>query len=455
MKATPSQPLDEIEREVVGDVDEDDEGGEAPSIPKSRAKEVGAVNAESVQVNRRRKTILDRKRDGEKNVPWGEKDACLLYDDIITAWLPQQILCHVTRISGGSRTSWYLQGMPRHGMELYEAVRKQCHGISSEAEYQVAFRDRSGRSERGRGTIIMPSTEFDQMAMPATGAPRDPQPPTAPAPMAAAPMPQQPSYGPPSGYGGPPAGGAPPQGGYDPVVVMEIQRQLSALQSQNEQLRQQVAMGQLNGPSRAPAPVPNAPPPPFVMMPPMQAPPATPAPAPARMPQIPPGYGLANIDGMTVLVPLNGLGLGLAPAAPAAQQPAAAAPVPLPPPLSPVDQMQQTVGVIRGAVDAIRSVQSVLPQVAAPMVAATAEEGAASAEDDSPTKVVKIGDVTTVQNVIDGSIRPVDTLIANAPAILTWMDKQRTEYLARQQGGQIAPPPPPPGGDIGAPPIPR
>ena len=282
-----SQPVDEIESEIMGSIahldngddsenDQDDPANAPPaSIPASKAKEVGALNAPAVQSNRRRKAVIDRKREGEKNVPWGEHDACLLYDDIVSIFPPSTVIAHVTRVTG-SRTSWYLQAQPRNGMELHETIKTTIHGVSPECEYQVIFRDRIGRQERGRGSIVMPSTEFDvpappspqappQAAPPAVAAPLPPPPPPPPPqypqqgppqypqqgypqqgypPQQFAPQPHGPPYEPPpmqrprwADERPPPRESAPPpvvqqQPNADPVVVMQLQKQLSDIQAQ-------------------------------------------------------------------------------------------------------------------------------------------------------------------------------------------------------------------------------
>lgn len=483
MTGVQSQPTSEIDSEILGSIaaldngsdndDGDDGATERPRIPVSKAKEAGGLNAEAVQSNRRRKGVIEKKLAGELFVPWGEQDACLLYDDIITVYPPHSILLHVTRISGGSKKSEYLRAQPRNGMELYEALRTQIHKHSAEAEYQVVFRSAAGREDRGRGTILLPSAEFDD-DLPQRGA----SPQAAPAPVPQQPPPgYPPPYPPPQGYLQPPQMQYPPQhepppqrwgrvydppppqapppqqpqapvASADPVVVMQLQKQLSEISSQlqglgraqSSPMAQQLAdiQSQLDRMSHRPnAPPPvqvvHAPPPPQPVYAPPPQPPPAPPPVPMKMPEVPPGYALTTINGMPCFVPLRELqGLG---APPPAAAPVAAAPPPPPPPppvpqLSPVEQFQATIGVVKGAVDAVRTLQNILPTATAPAAAAVAEAPEA-ATDDSPTKNVKIGDVHTVQNVSDGSIRPVDTFIANLPSILGWAERQRNEILAR------------------------
>ena len=482
--SVPSDSTTEIDDEILGSIaalsGENDDDGDVgptppPAIPVSQARRVGAINAEAVQSNRRRKAVLDKKRDGEKNIPWGEQDACLLYDDIIDVWPPATVLTHVTRISG-SRTSWYLRAQPRNGMDLHEAIRSQIHGRSPECEYQIVFRDAQTRVERGRANLILPNGDVDSgptFTPPTPQAP--PQASAPPAPQAPYP-PQQPLGYPPHGY--PPQGyppNDPPPGRWgaqerpappppppvvqsaDPVVVMQLQRQLSEIsaqlqglgKAQSNPVAQQLAdiqsqldrmVHQQQRPN-APAPVQvvHAPaPPPPMYAPPPPAPPPPPPPPPPKMPEVPPGYALTMISGMPCFVPLTNMpGLGAPPAA----APVAAAPPPPPPPqiapqLSPTEQFAQTIGVVKGAVDAVRSLQAILP-TAAP-AAAVAEAPEAPEPDDAPTKNVKIGDVNTVQNTADGSIRPVDTFIANLPQIMSWAERQRNDIIANQEKARAA-----------------
>ena len=543
LSAVPSQPTGDIDEEILGAIHTLDETGSnddedeprpnapPPTIPVSQAKRVGAVNAEAVASNRRRKQVLQRKLAGEKNVPWGEQDACLLYDDIIVVWPPQHLLVHVTRIAGGSRTSEYLRSQPRNGMELHDAIKQQIHGRAPEAEYQIVFRDRAGKEERGRGSVLMPSTESD-VIMPPMPIPQPP--PAAPAaPAAAQPLPpppqppppqypqppsmsyqreEPPHWGPPPPrWGRPPPEDLPPrivppvqqqqpmQQNPDPVVVMNLQRQLSDIQAQlqglgrvaNNPMQQQLTDIQArldalsHPPANTPPPAPPAPPPNNPMQqqltdiqarldaltrvpnlpPPAPAAPPPPPPVPVKMPEVPPGYAMTMINGMPCFVPLRDLSpaLGAPPAAPA-PAPVAQAPVPLQPlqplppataapqPMSPADHFAQTIGMVRSAVEAAQSIRNILPDQAPAPVAAVPETPEPA--DESPTKVVKIGDVNTIQNVADGSIRPVDTLIANLPGIVSWVDKQRNEILARQAAAQGQPVAPSGGSSIGAPTIP-
>ena len=506
----PSQPIDEIEDQVLGgDRPEEEPADDGPTPPAGpptisvdKARQVGAVNAEAVQSNRRRKAVLDRKRDGEKHVAWGERDACLLYDDIVAIWPPHSLVIHVTRISG-SQLAWYLQAQPRNGLELYEAIRKQCHGRAPETEYQVVFRDSARREERGRARVLLPSTEFEVDAP--SAAPPLPQ---APPPAAAASPPQAPNvppmmppmappgYPPPYGYPPPPPppqAPAPPAapvagGSSDPVVIMQLQKQLSDIAAQNMALQQQLAQMQ----SRVAQPPPPPPPPqvivreaapqapmPFAQRvqgpspyapPPPPPPPAPVMPEPAKAPPVPDGYALTMLNGMPVLVPLASLGIGVAAApvpaaapaaapasAPAAQAAPAAAPAAAP--QSPIEQFQAAIGMVKSVVAASQEIQSiagsVLPSAPGAPVGGAAE-GAEPAEEETPTKVVKMGEMHIVQNKEDGSVRLVDTAVANAPKIMSWIDTQRKEWLARQDAiarGQV-PPTQHPTQDIGAPPIP-
>jgi hypothetical protein len=445
IQSTPAQPIEEIEREIVGDLDDLPED-ETPSVPRERARQVGAINAEAVQANRKRATIRDRKRDGEKNVPWGESDACMLYDDIISLWPISQLLIYVKRVSGGSQVSYCLRGQPRNGRDLYEAIRTQCHGQAPEAEYQVVVRDSHGREERGRGRVMLPSTEFDAMSAPATGIPRESPTPS----VATAPMPQASPMATPGG------------GSSDPIVIMNIQRQLSELQA----ALVAATSGRVAPPPPSPPPhhpYPNAPPPPVVMMPspPPPPPPPPPAPMPQKVPDIPPGYALTTLNGFPVLVPLQSLGLG----SPAATAPVAAAasssPAPLPtaPPAQPVDQFASAIGTVKSAFDFARTVQSILPAQGAAAASVGVGEPvgiAAETDDGDPTQTVKIGEMNVVKNKDDGSVRLLDTAVANAPAIFGWLEKQRAELQQRQQGqGQVAAPQPQQSGQVGGPVIPQ
>jgi len=112
-------------------------------------------------------------------------------------------------------------------------------------------------------------------------------------------------------------------------------------------------------------------------------------------------------------------------------------PAPPPPPPTAAEQFAQAIGLMRAAADAATSIQRIMPGLtgasAAPVAAAPA---APEPEEEGPTKIVKLGDINAVQNTADGSLRLVDTALANSDKIMSWIDKQKKDYqdaMLRQQ----------------------
>jgi hypothetical protein len=369
------EPEDEIAEEVGAE-----EGPDGATVTETAAKAEGAVNVEAAQSNRRRAQIIARKRGGEKHVPWNESNACLLYDDLTQLWPANTIAIMVTRLTG-TPASMYLYGKPRNGVELYAAIRNQFHGRREETEYAVAMRDEQTKCDRGRGRVTMPSTLDDTgvpsgAAMPPQFAPPAPQQPWALAQQAG----NQPTYAPQP---------APPP--TDPMSL--ILQRLSEMQARIDVLSRASAAPQGLG--------------------------APPGMQPTTQPGVyyAPGVGYVQAVSQSVPSPAG------APASPV--QPALAPA----PPLTPADQFRQATALVTGAVTAARDMASLLP-AAAPL-AAPAE--AAAGGDDGPTKIIDLGDLKIVQNTADGSLRPVESILANGDKIMKWVGEQREAYQRGQE----------------------
>ena len=484
----PPQPAEEIEREARGDAAEND--SEPAPVDVDKVKELGAVNAEAVQSNRRREEVRKTKRDNKegKSVAWGEHDACRIYDEVVLVWHPSSISIQVTRLSG-NQASWYLYGEPRNGAELYQAIKLQCHGRAAECEYKVNFKDRQRPFDRGIGRVTMPST-LDEQLPPAAQ-------PNAPVggnafnflphqPGGSPPLPpqQQQPYG--VGGGVPPYAQQPPMQpqpqypqapasapGADFNSLMAFQKQQfemwqaaqaaahaqhPAPQPQQQQQQPMLAMQpppgldfngimawqrqqfdmwqQAMGASRGPVaagPAQYAP----TMQRPMPPPPRggyAPAP-PAVAP--PPGYVIIiNRDGQQIMVPAEQMGLaGVAGAAAPAGQPP-------PKPQTPSEQFASALGLMTEAVRTAQAMQSLIPSVGG-AAAAAAAPAAAEPEEEDPTKVVKVGDWNLIQTKKDGNLRIVDTLFANGDKIFNFIERERERM---QQGMQQQPQQPQPNG---------
>jgi len=422
LKTATSQPEHEINQQVLGVVDEAGTAATSGTVPVEKARKLGAFNAEAVSANRRREEVVNRKRSGEANVPWGEANACLLYDDILSVYAASTMSIQVTRLEG-QPTSWYVYGYPRNGQELYQAIQKQCHGRSAQCEYLVVFRDANMKSDRGRGRIVMPSTVDEVVQQQPAGASAPPY--YAPGQPSYGPMPNQPPApqmsGPVPYYGGVP--GAPPPQPSPPAAptlgipdVSALLQQLTAFAAHMQQQQQ------------PPRPAPAA------------APPAAAQPAPTGY--VPPaGYVLVTTpNGQTVLAPAQGFGLGA---------PQAAPPTPPAPVLTPAEQFRQSMSLAQTAISTAREMSALVPSVAAAPAAA-----APAKEDEAPIRTTQIGEMHVVTNN-DGTLRPVETLIANGEKVMGWIEKQQKTWQdhatrvaqmsapqlpnQQQQNGQTAP----------------
>ena len=396
--------LDDINAEALdGQTSEDPSN---PMVNEDRAKEMGALSADSVSTNRLVKEVIEKKRAGQKHLSWGVEDGCLLYDAVTQLYPANTLSVHV--VVSGTKQTFYIHSRPRDGQELYEALTKWHNQVlRPDTEYQLTFVDRATKLHRGLGRVTLSGNENEiQISAPQQSQPMQP-------------MPPQYGYAPTYPQQSPPQSPA-PQG--DPFVFMQLQKQLSDMAAQLASMQQR----------RDEAPI--APPPSFV------APPA-PAPQPAapptpRMPDVPPGYALTMLQGMPVLVPLQQLGLGAAPTQPA-PAPAHVAPAP-----TTLEQFTSTIATVKSVVHAAKAIQDLLPQ-AAPS-AQEPLEVAAAPENNSDTRVEKLGDLSLVKDVKDGSIRPWETAFANFPAAMNWVERQKQIALQAQAQahgqGQVGPP---------------
>jgi hypothetical protein len=353
---------DEITREVAPRVAADG------SIDTEEAESLGALNAETVRYNRIAQEAVRQKKSGARRVPWGESNAARLYDNVLQIHHPSGLHIQVDRLSG-SPASWFLTGQPRSGKELYEAIKRECHGIQAEADYKIAFIDATSRLARGIGRLTIPST-LQENAVPQPGM-----------------TPASAYYGyTPGAFHVPPQGQPPPPPGWSPhapppppadlATALGLQRQLSDL---GAALNAMIAKQQ------------GAPAPPIAQA----APPGPVAPPPAGSTFFVPGYGWCTT----------------APQGQAQQAP----------PQSATSSLKQSLGQVRELVEMTDQARGLLPQPTAGATIAAADEG--------PTKLIDLGKFKIMQNLEDGSMRPVETMIANAPEILGWIEGQSKVWM--------------------------
>lgn len=131
-------------------------GAQDPLNPRSGTAlfELGAVDAESVQDNRRLADTLHKRRRGEKGV-WDTNDVLVKYDQIVKLWPANTINILVRRLTG-IPVQHVITSRPASGTVLFNKL-KDLHGEHEEAEYEIKFADVHSRQFRGMGRIGLPS----------------------------------------------------------------------------------------------------------------------------------------------------------------------------------------------------------------------------------------------------------------------------------------------------------
>jgi hypothetical protein len=273
--ATEKDEVEIVEELGAEPVDPEDPNG-LMEVEESRVLEEGAVDAESIRSNRRARDTVNKRRAGQKHVPFNDPNVLLKYEQISLQYPVSTMIILVKRLTG-TEASWTITSQPRNAQELY-AELKTIHGRREETTYEVVFRDSHQKQTRGQGRITLPST-LDQAPV-ATAAPNG-QPPmnpyypygspapagaqymphpqtaaqVAPAPVAVMPQPAAA----PQVIAGPPH--AAPSAGMDWNALLAWQRQQFEFMQQVQQAGQQPRAPQAQA----------APPP--IAMPPMPAPP--------------------------------------------------------------------------------------------------------------------------------------------------------------------------------------
>lgn len=181
-------------------------------ITADKAREIGAVTAESAQYNVSRQQKIARRAGGEKEVRWNEGDAMHLFDAIKEAYGATSITIYIQRIEPQPVYDFrpFKMTATPDPAAFYDYVMRNCHQKSTAASYLVRFKEGNGQ-ERGRGHLHLPDTTDATATANAVSAPAAPgyppyipgtvpphmmqmpwAPPGYPYPY---PQPQQPAYG--------------------------------------------------------------------------------------------------------------------------------------------------------------------------------------------------------------------------------------------------------------------
>jgi len=137
---------------------------------EGNVRKLGAVDPDSVRMNRRLDAVVGKKRGNVPSVPFGTDDVLVIYDTLRRVWPGDPFFINVKRTTG-TRVQEMIKSGPRSGAELYEAI-KAIHGQYGEAEYEVVITDAGSSEWRGKGRIAMPDTR-----LPLQGQPMPQQPP--------------------------------------------------------------------------------------------------------------------------------------------------------------------------------------------------------------------------------------------------------------------------------------
>lgn len=428
---TPAQQDEADVLEEVGAV-RDEETGDLV-VDEATVRELGAVDATSVRENRRLDRVVQKKRAGEKDVPFNTKDPIVIYGSLLRYWTPDSIDITVKRLLGGATT---MLSRPINGAALYEAI-VHFHGQHAETEYEIKFTS-SGKYQ-GIGRITMPDTRpAGQQGQPVY---HQPPPPQYPPPQQAAQLP----------YVGSVAPQAPPPAS-DPMAMM----------NQMFQLFQQMQA------SVQPPPQPQFQPPPPAM-PPMPSPQANPAEAMAWMQQAfgmlqkmqqgttpaqvvvqpapppPPASPAGGIaETMVVMKQMFEMFQSMQPPPPRPEPFRGGRPPYYPdrggPPssfspdgqrpqhqqqpqrqLTMAEQFKESIGVVRTAVGVIEEMDSLLPGRGGQQEAASMLD---MDDDDNPIKIVDTGRGKLAVNKSDGALRWVETGMMALPDLLKWLGEQ-------------------------------
>ncbi len=460
-------PTQEDEADILSEIGAvpADDGSEMLVASEAKILEAGAVDTESIRENRRVDAVVDKQRGNVKGVQINVEDVIEKYDIVLRTWPANTLTISVKRRTG-SPAQWMVDSRPKTGSDLYVALRS-LHGPNEEATYDIRFLDSSSQI-RGIGRITMPD------ARPAAPPPTQGQPlmiHQQPPPPAQDPMAmmqgmfqlfqqmQASVHQPPQSPQAPPQQPAiqatPPTS--DPTAVMRQMFQLyqqmqgtaqppqtmlplpaassttdpmAMMQSMFQLFQQMQGSVQPPQPPQQPSAQPAQPPAqdPMAMMQGMfrlfqqmqasqleaivqaQAQVARPAPGPFRGPYRGPQSP-----------PYDQQGAPQQYGGPQQQPPQA--------PRSAAQEFRDAVTLVRSAVDAATTIQSIIPgsQQSQPSVAEREEEG------DNPVRVMDVGDYKLVVDKQTGAARKWETGVANLGTIMKWVGEQR-EAIQKASG---------------------
>jgi hypothetical protein len=448
----------------------DGTASEEGEVSEEQAQLIGSLSLESAAKN---KGIARRLRDkalGKKGVAWNVEDALEMFSFVRTVFAAEwnSIVIHVSRIEPEPKVQLppiYAASL-KDTKALYDYI-EQNHGAQGPARYKVFFRAGAGH-ERGAAYLYMP----DKSAPPVV---QTFSPPSQSQPQ------QPPPQAPPYGYSAPPGYGAPPTGWSPPQSQQPMQQPMQ--QPQGDRVfvisppAQQTVQSQPQQAPPPPAPVyvqPSAPPPGafdpqrtlFEMMQAQNAqmmatlekvvermnqPSPPPPPAgfialPSEQYPVPPGYvripgGMIPAPNMAMYAPQPQAptGVGAVPVQPPpvayaapAQVPAQAVVVQAPPAPTFDQQIQGTVGMMKGVVRGMGELQNLFtsfaPQQQRPIEELEPEEPENEPPPPNPLMTTDVGGITMAIDRATGKTNWPATLMGALPKIGDTFKSGLAEY---------------------------
>lgn len=211
-------------------------------VDEEKVREIGALDPESVMVNRRNQDVINRKKGGEKHISFSDPEILTKYEEVIKIWPLNTITILVKRLTG-TQATFHIDTQPRTAAELYAALMN-IHGRREDTTYDVILRDSYKKEQRGSGRITLPST-LDEPHPPMQGQIMNQQLP--PGYVLAQPVPQQQQpQAPQPVVQVMPAAPAPQQPGTDPVAMLkQMMEMMKVMQPQQQQPQMPVAAPQV------------------------------------------------------------------------------------------------------------------------------------------------------------------------------------------------------------------
>jgi hypothetical protein len=146
---------EDIMTELDGEPLDPDDPESPIMIDEDKAREMGALDAESVRINRQSKEVVERKIANEKSVPFAEINPLLKYEQVIKTYGLEGISIIVTRLD--RQTTETIHTKPKTAQELY-TILMALHGRREQTTYDLIFYDSTNQMRRGKSRITLQST---------------------------------------------------------------------------------------------------------------------------------------------------------------------------------------------------------------------------------------------------------------------------------------------------------